>query len=157
MPSSTSHSKTPLEPPREARWGGSGDGNDGRDDNGGGGGGGGDGRSVRVAIARNEAEGELIRTLLIEQAGIPSYLQSVSGLMPSVHVFAPRSLGVMVAAGVAEEARRVLADTWGETEEEQLQELQPARGPVSPGWLAFWILAVGLGGFILLWLLYQLS
>lgn len=155
MPSSTSHKKTGGEPPAQARWGGSGD---GRDDSGdGGGGGGGDGRSVRVAIARNEAEGELIRTLLIEQAGIPSYLQSTSGLMPSVHVFAPRSLGVMVAAGAAEEARKVLADTWGETEEEQLEKLRPSRGPVSPGWLAFWILAFALGGFLLLWLLYQLS
>src|SRR5262249_18232699 len=124
MPSSTSHSKTrgAAPPPAQARWGGSGDGSDGFDD-GGGGGGGGDGGSVRIAIARNEAEGELIRTLLIEQAGIPSYLQSISGLLPSVHVFAPRSLGVMVAAGAAEEARKVLADTWGETEEEQLQNL----------------------------------
>jgi hypothetical protein len=157
MPSSTSHSKAPTVPPAQARWGGSGDGGDGFDDSGGGGGGGGDGGSVRVAIARNEAEGELIRTLLIEQAGIPSYLQSISGLLPSVHVFAPRNLGVMVAAGAAEEARKVLADTWGETEEEQLEGLPPSNGPVSPGRLAFWIFAVGLGGFLLLWLVYQLS
>jgi len=155
MSSSTLHSRTREAPPSQARWGGSG-GGDGPED-GGGGGGGGDGGPVRVAIARNEAEGELIRTLLIEEAGIPSYLQSISGLLPSVHVFAPRSLGVMVAAGAAEEARRVLADTWGETEEEQLEKLQPGRGPVPPGWLAFWILLVALGGFLLAWLLYQLT
>jgi hypothetical protein len=154
MPSSTSHSKLPAPPPVGTRWGGSGD---GRDDEGGGGGGGGGGRSVRIAIAHNEAEGELIRALLIEEAGIPSYLQSTSGLPPNVYALAPRSVGVMVNAGAAQQARKVLADTWGKTEEEQLEELQAVRGPVSPGWLAFWILAVGLGGFLLLWVLYQLS
>ena len=54
----------------------------------------------------------------------------------------------------------MLADTWGETEEERLEELErqrPDSGPVSPGWLAFWILAVGLGGFLLLWLLSEIS
>jgi hypothetical protein len=155
MRSSTLHSKRGGAPPAQAGRGGSDDGRDGS--GGGGGGGGGGGRSVRVAIAQNEAEGEMIRALLIEEAGIPSYLELTSGLPPSVYALAPRSVGVMVNPGAAQDARRVLADTWGETEDEQLEKLQVPRGPVSPGWLAFWILTVGLGGFLLLWLLYQLS
>jgi hypothetical protein len=153
MPSSTSHKTRGSAPPADSNWGGSGEGRD----EGGGGGGGGDGKPVRIAIAHNEAEGELIRTLLIEEAGIPSYLQPTSGLPPTVYALAPRSVGVMVNAGVAEEARQVLADTWGETEQEQLEKLQPSRDSVAPGWLAFWILVVGLGGFLLLWLLYEFS
>ncbi|HEU4598925.1 MAG TPA: hypothetical protein VFS26_04200, partial [Solirubrobacterales bacterium] len=71
---------------------------------------------------------------------------------------------VMVTGHLAPRAREVLADTLIEDEGDERLELEEQRrlargetGVVSPGRLAFWILAVGLTGFVLVWLLYELT
>lgn len=129
-------------------------------DEGGGGGGGGDGsRLVKVAFARTEPEAELIQGLLAE-ADIPSVLHRI---LPVAGVYyMPGPVNVMVAAEAAPRARQVLAETFVESEDQERLELEEERrlargetGVVSPGKLAFWIAAIVIASFILLWLLYQ--
>jgi hypothetical protein len=156
MPTSTSHKRGSGTGSIEPRWGGSGGGPG--DDEGGGGGGGGDGDPlVRVALASNAAEGEMIQALLVEEAGIASVLRAMSSL-PAAYTGSFGGRAVMVARGESERAREVLADVWGETEEEQLAKLRgPGSGDVSPARLAFWILAVAAAGFLLLFLVDRFS
>jgi hypothetical protein len=157
MPTSTSHKRGSGAGSIEPRWGGGGPGGPGDDEGGGGWGGGGGDRLVRVAIAGNVAEGEMIQALLMEEAGIASVLQAASSL-PVSYTGSFGGRLVMVAAAESERAKKVLADVWGETEEEQLAKLRGSgSGEVSPARLAFWILAVALGGFLLLWLLTEFS
>ena len=131
-----------------------------RGDEGGGGGGGGGEDLVKVAFARNQVEGEMLQGLL-SQAGIPSILRRSRGFdNPDFLAGGPHD--VMVPEGAAQRAREVLAETMIEDEDEERTELEEQRrlargetGDVSPARLAFWIVVVALGGFLLLWLLYQ--
>ncbi|HWO46731.1 MAG TPA: DUF2007 domain-containing protein [Solirubrobacterales bacterium] len=155
MSSSTSH-KAPSGHRRGAHDGG----DSGGGDEGGGGGGGGGGDLVKIAFARNQIEGEMLQGLLTE-AGIPSVLKRSMGFdNPDFLPSGPRD--VMVNAGAAERAREVLADVLIEDEKDEVAELEGERrlargetGPTSPARLAFWLLAAVIGGFILVWLLYQ--
>jgi hypothetical protein len=156
MSSSTSHKAPPSGHQRGAHGGG----DSGRGDEGGGGGGGGGGDLVKVAFARNQVEGEMLQGLLTE-AGIPSILKRSIGFdNPDFLPSGPRD--VMVNAGAAQRAREVLADVLIEDEADERAELEGERrlargegdGP-SAGRLAFWLLAAVIGGFILVWLLYQ--
>ena len=159
MSSSTSH-RPPGSGQKHGAHG-SGGGHD-RGDEGGGGGGGGGGDLVKVAFARNQVEGEMLQGLLSE-AGIPSVLKRSRGFdNPDFLAGGPHD--VMVPEGAAQRAREVLAETMIEDEDEERTELEEQRrlargetGDVSPGRLAFWIIVVALGGFLLLWLLYQTS
>jgi hypothetical protein len=139
--------------------GGGGDFHGGDDEGGGGGGGGGD-DLVKVAFARNQMEGEMLQGLLSE-AGIPSVLKRSFGFdNPDFLASGPRD--VMVNEGAAQRAREVLAETMLEDEADEARELEEQRrlargetGVVSPARLAFWIAAIAIAAFILLWLLYQ--
>lgn len=160
MSISTSHKRPPSGPQREAAGGGGG--GPGGDESGGGGGGGGGGDLVKVAFARNQAEAEMLQGLLGE-AGIPSVLKRSFGFdNPDFLSSGPRD--VMVNAGDAQRAKDLLADTMIEDEGDEVAELEGERrlargesGGPSPGRLAFWILVVGAGGFLLLLLLYELT
>jgi hypothetical protein len=159
MSTSTSHSRAPSGHQRGAHGGGPGRGGD---DDGGGGGGGGGSDLVKVAFARNQAEAEMLQGLLSE-AGIPSVLKRSFGFdNPDFLSSGPRD--VMVNAGDAQRAKDLLAETMIEDERDEVAELEGERrlargesGGPSPARLAFWILAVGAGGFLLLWLLYELT
>ncbi|HEX5526074.1 MAG TPA: DUF2007 domain-containing protein [Solirubrobacterales bacterium] len=150
---------TPRRPPTRSA-GGSGDDFRGGDEGGGGGGGGGD-DLVKVAFARTQAEGEMLQGLLSE-AGIPSVLNRSQGFYSVSYV--PGPVDVMVAAHLAPRAREVLAETLLEDEADERAELEEQRrlargetGVVSPGKLAFWIGAIVIAAFILLWVLYQVT
>ncbi|HET8814928.1 MAG TPA: DUF2007 domain-containing protein [Solirubrobacterales bacterium] len=157
MSSSTSKTHSPSGYEHGTHGGG---GHSGGGDEGGGGGGGGGGDLVKVAFARNQMEGEMLQGLLGE-AGIPSVLKRTMGFdNPEFLASGPRD--VMVNAADAERAREVLAETVIEDERDEAVELEEERrlargesGVVSPGRLAFWILVVAIGGFLLAWLLYQ--
>lgn len=159
MSSSTSHKSPPSGHQRGAHGGGD---SSGGDEGGGGGGGGGGGDLVKVAFARNQVEGEMLQGLLAE-AGIPSMLKRSIGFdNPDFLPSGPRD--VMVNAGAAQRAREVLADVRIEDERDEVTELEEERrlargetGGPSPARLAFWILAVAIGGFLLLWLLTQVN
>ncbi len=149
----------PRRPPTRSA-GGSGDDFRGGDEGGGGGGGGGD-DLVKVAFARTQAEGEMLQGLLSE-AGIPSVLNRSQGFYSVSYV--PGPVDVMVAAHLAPRAREVLAETLLEDEADERAELEEQRrlargetGVVSPGKLAFWIGAIVIAAFILLWVLYQVT
>lgn len=158
MSSSTSQRHSPTGHQRGAHGGGGSGG--GGDEGGGGGGGGGDERMVKVAFARTQPEAEMLQGLLTE-AGIPSMLKRTIGFdNPDFLPSGPRD--VMVRADSARRAREVLADVMIEDERDEATELEEERrlargetGGPSPGRLAFWILVVALGGFLILWLLYQ--
>lgn len=158
MSTSTSHKQAPSGHQRGAHGGGGGPGGD--DEGGGGGGGGGD--LVKVAFARNQAEAEMLQGLLGE-AGIPSVLKRSFGFdNPDFLSSGPRD--VMVNAGDAQRAKDLLADTMIEDEGDEVADLEGERrlargetGGPSPARLAFWILAVAAGGFLLLWVLYELT
>jgi len=132
----------------------------GGDEGGGGGGDGGHGKLVKVAFARTQVEGEMLQGLLSE-AGIPSILKRSLGFdNPDFLAGGPHD--VKVNARDAERAREVLAETMIDSEPGERTELEEERrlargeaGVVSPGWLAFWIVAVALAGCLLAWLLYQ--
>lgn len=156
MSSSTSH-KSPAGVRQTGR-----DGDDGgRDEGGGGGGGGGDGgRLVKVGFGRSQIEAEMLQGLLSE-AGIPSVLKRTIGFdAPEFLVSGPHD--VLVNRADVRRAREVLVETRLEDEGSEAAELEEERrlargetGIVSPGRLAFWIVAVALGGCILAWLIYQ--
>jgi hypothetical protein len=128
---------------------------------GGGGGGGGGGKLVKVAFARNQAEAELLQGLLTE-AGIASVLQRSLPLYGSSYMPGPSD--VMVTTALAPRAREVLAETFGESEEDEIAEIEGQRrlargetGVVSPGRLAVWVLAATLAAVILIWALYEVT
>lgn len=159
MSISTSH-KPPASAKRLPADGGGG--RSGGDDEGGGGGGGGGGDLVKVAFARNEIEGEMLQGLLSE-VGIPSVLKRSLGFdNPDFLSSGPRDL--MVNRNDAQRAREVLADVMIEDERDEVAELEGERrlargespGP-SPAQLAFWLVVVAVGGFLLLWLLTQVN
>jgi hypothetical protein len=158
MSTSTSHKHRSGGHQRGAHGGGGGSDEGGE----GGGGGGGGGDLVKVAFARNQAEAEMLQGLLAE-AAIPSVLKRSFGFdNPDFLSSGPRD--VMVNAGDAQRAKDVLAETMIEDERDEIADLEGERrlargetGGPSPARLALWILAVALGGFLLLWLLYQVT
>jgi hypothetical protein len=160
MPTSTSHSHSPAGHQRPANDGGGADGGSGNDEGGGGGGGG--GNLVKVAFARNQTEAEMLQGLLSE-ASIPSVLKRSFGFdNPDFLSSGPRD--VMVNAGDAQRAKDLLAETMIEDEGDEAAALEAERrlargetGDPSPARLAFWIIAVAAGGFVILWLLYELT
>ncbi len=160
MSISTSHNRSPSGPQREAAGGGGG--GPGGDESGGGGGGGGGGDLVKVAFARNQVEAEMLQGLLSE-ASIPSVLKRSFGFdNPDFLSSGPRD--VMVNAGDAQRAKNLLAETMIEDEGDEIAALEEERrlargetGGPSPGRLAFWIVAIGITAFVLLWLLYELT
>lgn len=159
MSTSTSHRQAPSGHQRGAHGGGGG--HEGGDEGGGGGGGGG-GDLVKVAFARNQAEAEMLQGLLSE-AGIPSVLKRSFGFdNPDFLSSGPRD--VMVNAGQAQQAKNLLAETMVEDEGDEVAELEQERrlargetGGPSPARLAFWIVAIGLTSFVLLWVLYEVT
>jgi hypothetical protein len=155
MSSSTSHKRGAHQ--RGAHSGGGGS----HGDEGGGGGGGGGGPLVKVAFGRNQAEAEMLQGLLTE-AGIPSVLKRSGGFdNPDFLSAGPHD--VYVVSDLAQKARDVLAETMIESETDEAAELREqrrlARGgdQTSAGTLALWVVAVAIGGLILVWILYQLS
>jgi hypothetical protein len=159
MSISTSH-KNPSGDQRGAHGGGGGDSGGGGGE--GGGGGGGEGDLVKVAFARTQPEAEMLQGLLTE-AGIPSILKRTMGFdNPEFLPNGPRD--VMVRAGDSMRAHEVLADVLIEDEQDEATKLEEQRrlargetGVTSPGRLAFWVLAVAAAGFLLLWILYELT
>jgi len=149
-------------PPSSQRRGAhGGDGDSGGDEGGGGGGGGNGGRLVKVAFARTLPEAELIQGLLRE-ADIPSVLRDVLPVPSGSYM--PGPVDIMVAEAMAKQARQVLAETFVESEDQERVELEEERrlargetGVTSPGKLAFWVGVAVLGGFLLVWLLYQIT
>jgi hypothetical protein len=158
MSISTSHKQPP--PPQGRVSHGGGGGGDPGDDEGGGGGGG--GPFVKVAFARTQPEAEMLQGLLSE-AGIPSMLKRSAAFdNPDFLAAGPRD--VYVALELAKRAREVLAETMVEDEKDEVTEMEEERrlargetGVTSPGRLAFWVIVAVLGGFLFLWLLYQLA
>ncbi|HEY6730870.1 MAG TPA: DUF2007 domain-containing protein [Solirubrobacterales bacterium] len=158
MSSSTSH-KRPGGHQRGAHGGGD---HSGGDEGGGGGGGGGGGKLVKVAFARTQPEAEMLQGLLSEE-GIPSMLKRSGGFdNPEFLPNGPRD--IYVSQAHAKRAREVLAEVTIEGEADEIAELEGerrlARGEgdvTSPARLAFWIVVAALGGFLLLWFLYQLT
>jgi hypothetical protein len=156
MPRSLSHSPAARPPASSGGGGGLHD-----DDDGGGGGGGGGGPLVKVAFARNQAEAEMMRGLLLE-SGIPSILKRSRGFdAPEFLAAGPHD--VMVVSDLAQKARGLLTDTMLETEDEERAEFEGAAGvtaagsETSPARLAFWMLTALLAATALVWALYQLS
>ena len=155
MSTSTSH-KGPSGRQRDSGSGGGG---------GEGGGGGGDGngdRLVKVGFGRTQIEAEMLQGFLGE-AGIPSILKRTIGF-DTPEFFASGPHDVFVNVSDAQRAREVLAETVVEDEDQEQRRLEGERrlargetGVVSPGRLAFWVLAVALGGCLLAWLLYQVG
>jgi hypothetical protein len=103
----------------------------------------------------------MLQGLLLD-AGIPSVLKRSFGFdNPDFLAGGPHDLYVNRAQ--AKEAREVLAETMLESEGEERAEtegeLRRYRGgdPITPAQLAFWLGVAVVGGFILVWILYQLT
>lgn len=117
---------------------------------------------VKVAFARTQPEAEMLQGLLAE-ADIPSLLKRSVGFdNPDFLPSGPRD--VFVSQAHAQRAKQVLAEVLIEDEGDERAELEEQRrlargetGITSPARLLFWIVAAALGGFLLLWLLYQLA
>jgi hypothetical protein len=107
---------------------------------------------MRVTGSRNQAEGELIQGILLEQ-GIPSILRRARGFdVPDFLAAGPRD--VMVPESGYEAARELL------TEAELLTVEPPPQGMPgigSPARLAAWIGVAVLAAGALVWILYQVS
>jgi hypothetical protein len=158
MSISSSH-KQPPPAYRVTHGGGGGGGDEG---GGGDGGDGNGGRLVKVGFGRTQVEAEMLRGLLSE-AGIPSVLKRTMGF-DTPEFFASGPHDVFVNVGDAKRAREVLAETMveGESEGDEVAALEEERrlargetGEVSPARLAFWIVAIAVGGCLLAWLLLQ--
>jgi hypothetical protein len=137
---------------------GGGGGQDGGDGEGGGGGG---GKLVKVAFARNQAEAEMIQGLLL-QSDVPSVLKR-SGGFDNPDFLAAGPHDVMVNTDLAQKARRVLAETMVDSEEEERAEiygeasLRRGGTETSAARLALWVGVAFLAAVALVWVLYQLS
>lgn len=157
MSSSTSHKSSGHKRGAHGGHGGGG----GSHGGGGGGGGGGEGPLVKVAFARNQAEAEMLQALLLE-SGVPSVLKRSRGFdNPDFLASGPHD--VMVTSGHAAKAREILADTAIETESEERAELRgqarrEREGTETPATrLALWIGAAVVVGFVLVWIVYQIT
>jgi hypothetical protein len=102
-----------------------------------------EGRLVRVASAHNQAEGEFIQGLLLEE-GVPSMLRRSAGFdVPDFLAAGPRDV-LVPQAGVST-AREVLLQA-------ELISSEPAGAPVAPGRLLAWLLVALAIGALLVWL-----
>lgn len=115
------------------------------------------GEPVKVGFARNQAEGEMLQGMLLEE-GIPSMLRRTRGFdVPEALAGGARD--ILVPETGAEAAQRLLADAElqgeGEEDAERRGQAQLAATPTSPGRLAFWVLAAFAAAFVIVWLLYQ--
>lgn len=115
---------------------------------------------VKVAFARTQPEAEMLQGLLSD-AGIPSMLKRSAGFdNPEFLPSGPRDVYVVV--DLAKRAREVLAGTMIESEQDEATQLESERrlargetGEIPPARLAFWLVAIALGGCLIAWLLYQ--
>jgi hypothetical protein len=104
-----------------------------------------EGELVKVAWARNEAEGEFIQGLLLEE-GVPSMLRRSAGFdVPDFLAAGPRD--VMVPISGAQTAREVLLGA-------DVASPGPAGGPVDPRRLLVGLLAALAIGALVVWLLW---
>lgn len=105
-----------------------------------------EGPLVRVAGARNQAEGEFIQGLLLEE-GVPSLLRRSAGFdVPDFLAAGPRD--VLVPEAAVATAREVLLQG-------ELVSDEPPGRPVAPGRLAAGLLAALLLGAVIVWLASQ--
>jgi hypothetical protein len=106
-----------------------------------------EGKLVRVAVARNQAEGEFIQGLLLEE-GVPSLLRRSAGFdVPDFLAAGPRD--VLVPESGAPAAREVLLEA-------ELISSEPTDAGVSPvRMLAGLLLALAVGALIA-WALFSL-
>jgi hypothetical protein len=103
-----------------------------------------EGRLVRVAGARNQAEGEFIQGLLLEE-GVPSLLRRTAGFdVPDFLAAGPRD--VMVPEAGAQVAREVLLES-----EIVSGEDQTATRVVAPGRLLVGLLVALAIGALIVW------
>jgi hypothetical protein len=111
------------------------------------------GELVKVGWARNQAEGELIQGILLEE-GIPSVQRRTRGFdVPDFLAGGPRD--ILVPQAAYEAAKELLSDQRVEASGEPTLE-QPGRES-SAARLAAGILIALVGAFALVWLLYQLA
>jgi hypothetical protein len=102
-----------------------------------------EGRLVRVAGAHNQAEGEFIQGLLLEE-GVPSMLRRSAGFdVPDFLAAGPRD--VLVPEAGLEAAREVLLQA-------ELISTDRVEAPVAPIRLLVWLLAALALGALLVWL-----
>ena len=105
-----------------------------------------EGRLVRVAGARNQAEGEFIQGLLLEE-GVPSMLRRSAGFdVPDFLAAGPRD--VLVPESALATAREVLL-------EGELISAEPVGRPVAPGRLLVGLLVALAVGALVVWLASQ--
>jgi hypothetical protein len=103
-----------------------------------------EGRLVRVAGAHNQAEGEFIQGLLLEE-GVPSLLRRSAGFdVPDFLAAGPRD--VMVPLAGAATAREVLLEA------ELIGGAEPGGRPVAPGRLLIGLIAALALGALIVWL-----
>jgi hypothetical protein len=101
-----------------------------------------EGRLVRVAGARNQAEGEFIQAMLLEE-GVPSVLRRSAGFdVPDFLAAGPRD--VLVPESGAPTAREVLLEA-------ELVSSEPAGAPVAPVHLLLGLLVALAAGAALVW------
>src|ERR1700733_2561503 len=102
-----------------------------------------EGELVKVAWARNQAEGEFIQGLLLEE-GVPSMLRRSAGFdVPDFLAAGPRD--VMVPISGAATAREVLLQA-------ELIESEPQGSVVAPGKLLLGLLVALAIGALIVWL-----
>ena len=107
-----------------------------------------EGELVRVAGARNQAEGEFIQGLLLEE-GVPSVLRRTAGFdVPDFLAAGPRDV-LVPEAGVST-AREVLLEA-------ELIAHDGEREVVSPGRLLAWLLAALAVGTLVIWAVIELT
>ncbi len=118
------------------------------------------GEPVKVGFARNQAEGEMVQGMLLEE-GIPSMLKRTRGFdVPDYMAGGPRD--ILVPQTGAEAARQVIKGSELESEGEEVAELRgqaelEAAGQVSPARLAVGVLIALVAAFAIVALLYQLT
>jgi hypothetical protein len=117
---------------------------------------------VKVALARNQAEAEMLQGLLSE-AGLPSILKR-SGGFDNPDFLAAGPHDVMVNSEAAPRAREVLAETKFESEDEERNELEEQvrlergeTGVTSPGRLALWVGIAFVAAVLIVWVLYEIT
>jgi hypothetical protein len=109
-----------------------------------------EGPLVRVAGARNQAEGEFIQGLLLEE-GVPSMLRRSAGFdVPDFLAAGPRD--VLVAQAGVSAAREILLDAELISEQGPTQTVAPVRLLIgllialALGALIVWLVSLALGG-----------
>jgi hypothetical protein len=107
-----------------------------------------EGRLTKVAWVRNQAEGEFIQSLLLEE-GVPSLLRRTAGFdVPDMLAAGPRD--VMVPASGVDVARETLLAA------AVIDGRPPARAVASPARLLGGLLAALVVGALVLWLVFSL-